>query len=258
MHKSAELAAAGLVFMLLQNKFPSVPGQKFIRKDTVIDIAYVFIGTFIAVPAATLLLSVAIVFFYLNPKELGVGYPLAEFALLYLAALLFLDFVAYWIHRWFHGRSLWKFHAIHHSSREIDWLSGPRFHPAENIAVIFMQFLALTLAGVPGSVIAAAMMTRGLHGYFVHANLRWDLGPFKYVIASPVFHRWHHTMEDRGRDKNFAGVFPAWDLIFGTFYMPEGEQPGNFGVSEDVGGGLAGQLAFPFREKEKTQAVAGD
>src|ERR1700733_3672234 len=26
----------------------------------------------------------------------------------------------------------------------------------------------------------------------IHANLRWTLGPLRYVIAIPVFHGWHH------------------------------------------------------------------
>ena len=29
--------------------------------------------------------------------------------------------------------------------------------------------------------------------------LRWG-----YVLASPVFHRWHHTSEAEGLDQNFA------------------------------------------------------
>ena len=70
------------------------------------------------------------------------------------------------------------------------------------------------------------------HSAFVHANLDWTLGPFKYVIARPVFHRWHHTAADRGGEKNFAATFPVLDLMFGTFYMPEGELPDNYGIDD--------------------------
>jgi sterol desaturase/sphingolipid hydroxylase (fatty acid hydroxylase superfamily) len=45
------------------------------------------------------------------------------------------------------------------------------------------------------------------------------------VIATPVFHRWHHTAAERGGEKNFAATFPVLDLIFGTFHMPAGEKP---------------------------------
>ena len=36
------------------------------------------------------------------------------------------------------------------------------------------------------------------HSAFVHANLNWTFGPLRYVISSPVFHRWHHSRERDG------------------------------------------------------------
>src|SRR5262249_31012579 len=69
----------------------------------------------------------------------------------------------------------------------------------------------------------------------------------RYVIASPTFHRWHHTSEAHGLDKNFAGLLPIWDLAFGTFYMPAGELPCEFGIREAIPDTLLGQLAWPFR-----------
>ena len=81
----------------------------------------------------------------------------------------------------------------------------------------------------------------------MHANLNWSFGPFKYVLASPVFHRWHHTDMERGGMKNFAATFPALDLIFGTFYMPKNAMPDNFGVEDkSFPKGFAGQLIYPF------------
>jgi hypothetical protein len=60
----------------------------------------------------------------------------------------------------------------------------------------------------------------------------------------------HHTTEEEGLDKNFAGLFPFIDLAFGTFYMPPGRQPQRFGITnDDVPSGLVAQLAYPFRRK---------
>ena len=70
------------------------------------------------------------------------------------------------------------------------------------------------------------------HSAFVHANLNWTLGPFKYVIASPVFHRWHHTGLEVGGNTNFATTFPIWDILFGTFYMPKDRLPENYGAGD--------------------------
>jgi sterol desaturase/sphingolipid hydroxylase (fatty acid hydroxylase superfamily) len=40
--------------------------------------------------------------------------------------LVLSDLIGYWMHRLFHREPLWKFHAIHHSSEELDWLSATR------------------------------------------------------------------------------------------------------------------------------------
>ena len=96
-----------------------------------------------------------------------------------------------------------------------------------------------------------------LYAIALHANLKWTYGPLRYVVASPAFHRWHHTCAEEGRDKNFAGFLPVWDLLFGTFFMPKGRQPAMFGVAEPVPGGLLGQLVYPFRRRARRAAGQG-
>ena len=84
----------------------------------------------------------------------------------------------------------------------------------------------------------------------VHANLNWTFGPFKYVFASPVFHRWHHTSQAEGMDKNFAPTIPLIDVVFGTFYMPEGVTPKHYGVpGANIPTGFFAQMLWPFRSK---------
>jgi sterol desaturase/sphingolipid hydroxylase (fatty acid hydroxylase superfamily) len=86
------------------------------------------------------------------------------------------------------------------------------------------------------------------HALLIHANVSWAFGAFRYIVASPCFHRWHHTSEAEGLDKKFAGLFRFIDLAFGTFYMPAGRQPERFGlVNDDVPQGLFAQLVYPFR-----------
>ena len=97
-------------------------------------------------------------------------------------------------------------------------------------------------------VVAAYAPFLTFHALLLHANVGWTFGPLRYVVSSPAFHRWHHTTEAEGLDKNFAGLFPFIDLAFGTFYMPPGRQPERFGiVNDDVPAGLFRQLAYPFR-----------
>ena len=131
----------------------------------------------------------------------------------------------YWLHRLFH-RELWKYHAVHHSSEELDWISAARFHPINLIIGTISVDVILLMAGISPNVMLWVGPFNTFHSAFVHANLNWTLGPFKYVLATPVFHRWHHTALDAGGNTNFAGTFPLWDILFGTFRMPENELPG--------------------------------
>ena len=55
-------------------------------------------------------------------------------------------------------------------------------------------------------------------------------------------------MDEEGLGKNFAGLFPIYDVMFGTFYMPRGRQPRNFGIyGEVMTESFIGQLLYPFR-----------
>ena len=129
----------------------------------------------------------------------------------------------YWIHRTFHRPALWKYHAVHHSSEDLDWISAARFHPVNIFLGSVATDVVLLLAGISPNVLVFLGPFTIAHSAFVHANLNWTLGPFRYVLAGPVFHRWHHTAAEQGGEKNFASTFPVLDLLFGT-YLHAGER----------------------------------
>jgi sterol desaturase/sphingolipid hydroxylase (fatty acid hydroxylase superfamily) len=162
----------------------------------------------------------------------------------------------YWSHRIFHGERLWRYHAIHHSPEHLDWISAFRFHPVNTIFHTMLADVVMLLAGIPPSVLIMLAPFQLFMSGFVHADVDWDLGPLKYVIASPVFHRWHHTDVARGGERNFAPTFPIIDIIFGTFYMPEGEVPNDFGVDDpDFPRNIEQQMLYPFREPKNQTPV---
>ena len=97
-----------------------------------------------------------------------------------------------------------------------------------------------------------------VYSALVHANLNWTFGPFRYVFASPVFHRWHHTNETEGLDKNFAPTFPVLDLVFGTFYMPAASCR-RTSASRACPRHFFAQLTYPFKvlaARRSTQGAA--
>jgi len=48
--------------------------------------------------------------------------------------------------------------------------------------------VVLLMAGISPNVMLWLGPFNIFHSAFVHANLNWTLGPFKYLIATPVFH----------------------------------------------------------------------
>jgi len=161
--------------------------------------------------------------------------------------LLVADVMLYWIHRAFHRGVLWKYHAVHHVSEELDWTSAARFHPLNIIFGATLVDVLMLVAGIKPEVFLFLMPFTTLSSAFVHANLDWTLGPFKYVFASPVFHRWHHALPDKGGATNFASNFPFLDVLFGTFYMPVGKLPVHYGIDDkNMPESMAMQVLYPL------------
>ena len=250
--------ALGIVFALLTHWSACNPGRPWWRKrEIVTDVCYWFLIPLAArfvriglmVLGAAMLFDIhgadALIKFYDNGFGALAAMPLWAQALTFLAVS---DFLLYWFHRLYHGAALWKYHAVHHSSEDIDWISAARFHPVNILLGTVIVDVALLLAGISPNVMLWVGPFTTATSAFVHANLNWTLGPFKYVLAGPVFHRWHHTAADRGGSSNFAGTFPIWDLLFGTFYLPENEMPDAYGIDdESFPESFGAQMLYPFQ-----------
>jgi sterol desaturase/sphingolipid hydroxylase (fatty acid hydroxylase superfamily) len=91
-------------------------------------------------------------------------------------------------------------------------------------------------------------------GFLIHANVRWRLGPLEWLIATPAFHHWHHTLAEP-RDRNYATMLPCMDWIFGTYYLPR-NWPSSYGIEAKLPASVAGQLAYPFHAQPAQASLA--
>jgi len=160
------------------------------------------------------------------------------------------DFFSYWRHRWSHHDLLWPVHAPHHSSTNLNWLSGVREHFLDIILIALFGGILLALLGFSLEAIAIIGIIRLYWIDFVHLDLPFSLGPLDYIITTPRFHRWHHVprVPDMPGNRNFSGLFSFFDLAFGTFYLPKDKLPERFGAGEpNYPSGFWGQLWQPFR-----------
>ncbi len=142
---------------------------------------------------------------------------------------------------------LWRFHRVHHSVREMDWLAANHLHPLDQIFIRSAAVLPLYAMGFGRVSLGAFVVLTTLQAIFIHANVRLTFGPLSWVIATPQFHHWHHAREPQAYNSNYAGEFPAVDALFGTLYLPAHRWPAQYGIDDSEPAGYLRQLVWPLR-----------
>lgn len=172
-------------------------------------------------------------------------------------AMLVADLFQYTAHRAFHRIPLlWRFHAVHHSIRTIDWLAGSRLHFVDILITRAFSYIPLYVLGFSASVFHGYVAIVALQAVAAHANTRLPFGILRYVFVTPQYHHWHHSADPQFYDKNFAIHFPFLDKLFGTYYLPENEWPAATGLGTTrFPRGYLRQFLFPFLRDPKTALI---
>jgi sterol desaturase/sphingolipid hydroxylase (fatty acid hydroxylase superfamily) len=170
------------------------------------------------------------------------------FAVELLFAFVATDLFQYWAHRIFHMHHyLWRFHSVHHSTENMDWLAGSRTHFVDIFFTRAMAFIPLYVFGFSPIVFNTYIVFMAIHAVLIHANTRINFGFIKYIIATPQYHHWHHCKDPKYYGKNFATIFPFIDKMFGTYYLPGNVWPEGTGLHEaNFPKGYTKQLVYPF------------
>jgi sterol desaturase/sphingolipid hydroxylase (fatty acid hydroxylase superfamily) len=246
------LALMTAIFAPLEHFF-AVRKEKFFRKGWATDCGWYFINSLTPI---FLLGPPSAVIAMLIHRVLPAGFTGAAAALplwaRMVAAMVVGEIGFYWGHRWSHEvKLLWRFHAIHHSAEHVNFLVNTRAHPVDmvftrlcGLALLYATGLASPVGRNPTLVPALVLLVGSSWSFFIHANVRWRLGPIEELISSPAFHHWHHTRNDH-KDHNYASMLPVMDRVFGTFYLPR-EWPAAYGTDTEVAESLSGQLLDPF------------
>jgi sterol desaturase/sphingolipid hydroxylase (fatty acid hydroxylase superfamily) len=167
--------------------------------------------------------------------------------LIVIEMLVLTDFIYYWTHRLAHTVPLlWRFHSIHHSTRHLRWTSAMRVHPGEFYGHL-VTLLPLLLLGFPVDALVPLTPAVTLYAFFIHTRSNVSFRAVRYLVNTPRFHGWHHARDISNGTKNFAGFFPVFDAIFGTYHLPE-FAPEEVGIDDPtMPESCAGQLAHAFR-----------
>lgn len=243
------LFAAGGILLILERLLPLHPGQNSLRPGWKIDLMHVFLsGTLIRLGTTTAVLVASVFAISVVPEPVRQAVRAQPDWLEFLELLVLSDLCFYAAHRLCHAvPMLWRFHAVHHSSENLDWLATYRVHPVDQILNSTMIALpAIVLGFSPLPLLIYAIIYR-IHSSLLHSNVRMDLGPLGVLLTSPRFHHWHHADQTEAYDRNFAGQLSFIDRLFGTHYAPgERSLPTRYGVGGAVPQNYIGQLLQPF------------
>ncbi len=253
------LALLMVVFVPLERLFALHP-RKVFRKAFSTDLVYYFLSSL--TPKLLLVLPLTVIAagahrvvpsaFYARVANMPLSMRLA-------AAMFVGEVGAYWAHRWSHEIPLlWRFHAIHHSAEEIDWLVNSRAHPVDilftrlcDMFPMYVLGLAQPLGNNVDVVPVLVAVVGTVWGFFIHANVSWRFGWLEWLISSPAFHHWHHTNDGPERvNKNYAAMLPWVDKCFGTLYLPQRQWPEKYGIDSSLPSSLAGQLLQPLAPRD--------
>lgn len=246
-----------LIFVPIERLFALKVGQKIFRKGWLTDLVHFFVSYFLVqVGVFIVFVLMAIVLQWAMNSALQKSVAAQALWLQFLEALLIAELAFYFAHRMTHQIPwLWRFHSVHHSIKEMDWLASARLHPVDQVFVKSMTILPLYLMGFTESTFGIYLIFITIQAIFVHANVRFRFGPLRWLFSTPEFHHWHHAADQRAYNKNYAGQLPLLDLLFGTLYMPKNQMPAEYGIKDPVPSGYLRQIVYPFRNQPKPPDV---
>jgi sterol desaturase/sphingolipid hydroxylase (fatty acid hydroxylase superfamily) len=244
------LLLLALVFVPLERAFARRREQTTFRFGWVTDGVH-FLVSHLGVQAlafATLLPAAALAGVW-RPAALQRTVGAQPLWLQLVAILVVADLAQYWIHRAFHRVPLlWRFHAVHHSSRAIDWLAGSRLHVVDVVLTRGLVLVPVGLLGFAPGAVYGYLVLVSFHAVFIHANVGFRFGWLDHVVTTPRGHHWHHAVAPV--DRNFAVHLPVLDRLFGTQHLPGDAWPEAYGIAgHPVPEGWLAQLVEPFRRR---------
>ncbi len=239
-----------------------VRNQSPLRPEWRTDLAYYFVGhilvqfILIAVTASSTTMDALIA-----SDTVKSAIQSLPIWLQFILAVFVADVFQAGLHRIYHNVPfLWRFHAVHHSSRHMDWLAGSRIHLVEILLTRSAVLTPLVVLGFSAPAINGYVILVGVQAVLAHANLRINFGWLEYVLVTPRYHHWHHARHADYMDVNYAIHLPLVDMLMGTFKRPPPNVwPDEYGVMklETVPTGIMAQTLMPLRAKKTFDDFVG-
>ncbi|WP_149277131.1 sterol desaturase family protein [Pareuzebyella sediminis] len=254
------LIAISLLVWMLEIIFPWRKDQPVFRKDFWLDGFYMFFNFFlfaIVISGVYRVLQILFGNLGITAKSLSIidisVWPMwAQLTVFFVV----LDFVQWFTHILLHKYPfLWKFHAVHHSVKEMGFAAHLRYHWMENILYKPLKTFGVMILGgfEPEQAYIVHFLAIAI-GHINHSNIKITWGPLKYIFNNPVMHLYHHAykLPKGSYGVNFGISLSVWDYIFKTNYIPEdgGKIALGFPGDDKIPKGFWGQLVHGFKGRK--------
>ncbi len=245
-----DMLLMAIIYVPLERIWPQYPEQGTFRNEWTLDVVY-FMSTHLPIQVLSflVLLPATQAVKYLGVPGLQHAIARLPWLLQFFLGVVVADLCEWVIHFALHKVPfLWRFHAVHHSSKALDWIAGSRSHFVDDTLVRGFILVPMML-GFSQSIIFAYLIFVTLHATWTHCNFGPNAKWIEKYLVMPRYHHWHHTSQKEGIDKNFAIHFPWIDKLFGTYYYPD-YWPERYGLDgEQIAPDFLRQTINPFLKR---------
>ncbi|MBK6290503.1 MAG: sterol desaturase family protein [Ignavibacteria bacterium] len=246
---------SAVIMIVLERCFPYTPGQRIFREGFLNDFVW-----YSLVQSYVLGLVIFGLIGWIDASTSLERYHIVRDLPMWLQVLVFFvvhDLYIYWFHRWQHRNGyLWRLHEAHHSTKDVDWLSGSRSHALEILINQTVEFLPIILLASPEVAVIKGCID-AVWGMYIHSNIDVRSGRLQRIFNGPEMHRWHHAIDVDAHDRNFSTKMAVWDWLFGTAYLPADRKPTGYGIGEGFPTNYMSQHAYAFRSFTSDRTGSG-
>lgn len=150
-----------------------------------------------------------------------------------LITVIIFDLGIYWQHKFFHTfKRLWKFHAVHHSDKGMDFSSAIRFHPGEILLSGVFKIILILIFLPRAETYLLYEIILSSFALFNHSNIYMPERVERFLrlfIVTPQMHYTHHSPKKEFTNSNYGNFLSIWDKLFKTY---RNEKNQVFGLEE--------------------------
>src|SRR5215831_9577117 len=190
------IVTGALVLVALERRFPYDRNQRLFREGFLGDlVGYGLVQSYVLGLIISEIVRWIDAHTGLSRLHLVTGWPIVLQVAFFVVVH---DLYIYCFHRLQHRSPLlWRIHEAHHSTRDVDWLSGSRSHALEILVNQTIEFAPIALLGAAPEVLLWKGVVSAVWGMYIHSNIDVHSGWLQYVVNGPEMHRWHHSAEEK-------------------------------------------------------------